>query len=400
MNSLNKSINTFQNWFPISNNTATPHEISQNLRTEQTPSKEGNTAATLNESTITDAAFPTLQSIAIVFSNLKSKASDYWKNRSVELTSTKIKKIFFNILGLYSFLGAYIISGGIIPSSFSALAFSAPFTALSAVIFMYSFNLKDYENQSCLNEIKKNCQTLTLQEIVRIHSWENLFKYDLVDQKKLSEGFLQLIQPLSFENALNTYMKILKTVENLSEKTKKPYLELPKPCDWKEKFFQEIKNQTIESITTNYDINALQSFQIISPKQAEILEKAKIVITEKQQERKKILDTLQEALCRELNTISEEAQAFIQQFNDCESKKNIILEMLEKKQSLETNPFTADTYFSKQCPEKNLSLTRETQDILQEQETKLGAISTEMIFCLKNLQQDFMSSISNFPQSA
>lgn len=353
------------------------------------PNKEGDGQSSLSNPNIpvNSIAFPTIKSLGSVFSHLKSIATKHWENRNVDLTKTKVKQVFLNILGIYSLISSYIYTGSILPTSFSALACSLPLTALSAALFMYSFSLKDYDDQSCLSEIKKNCRHLTLKEIAKIHSWNNIFQYQLVDQEKLSSGFLELIEDLSFKDALKMYKHVLQISLKNGMKAKKPSLEIPSPKIWREKFFQEIANQDIESILANYNQKELKLLEIISQEQAEILESAKEIILKKNSQKKANLEISEGILLEEIKTISEEIESIKNNLSQLELKKDLLWNCWNNTNYLEQQPLNEEIAF----------LREENKTLMEAQKRQLEAILDDLGDQLRKIQQDFISSINIFP---
>lgn len=165
----------------------------------------------------------------------------------------QIALIFFSALSIG--LGTVALSVGTGAANFVALV---SFSAAGVLIWAIS-KIKQYDNPIELSRYRKEAQSMSLDEIIKEHGWENCFRYEIPKQGLFQEKFLKAMKFRTINEVLSIYEK----AEDLIKKTRSPFT-LPSCSVFRDKFLEETKALTPCEIFKAYDVEKLHNLGIAS----------------------------------------------------------------------------------------------------------------------------------------
>jgi len=172
------------------------------------------------------------------------------------LSDQRVKQIalvFFTSLSIG--LGALALSVGTATANFVALV---SFSAAGTLIWIIS-KIKQYDSPHELARYQRDAKTMSFDEIIREHGWENSFRYEIPKKELFQKKFLKHMESRSISEVVSIYEKAKKMIT----KTKSPFT-LPSSDVFKAKFNEETSSMTPCEICKSYNIEKLHHLDIAS----------------------------------------------------------------------------------------------------------------------------------------
>lgn len=172
------------------------------------------------------------------------------------LSEQRVKQIalvFFSSLSIG--LGALALSVGTATANFVAFV---SFSAAGCLIWVIS-KIKQYDSPSELARYQKEARSMSFDEIIKEHGWENSFQYEIPKKEFFQEKFLKSMESRSINELVSIYEK----AGELIKKTKSPFT-LPNCDAFRTKFVEETESLTTCEILKSYDIEKLHELGIAS----------------------------------------------------------------------------------------------------------------------------------------
>lgn len=196
---------------------------------------------------------------------------DFPQNLFENWTQTKVKKASLYTLASLSLATAAIIAGNAAKIS-GSIAFPAiPLALASGIVFWYAYQLIDYDDPKVLACLKELAASLPLSSLLQKHTFEKIFKYEILSPHSFQRAYRLEADSLQFLDILKLYKKAKTALDEGNQSG--AYL-IPHPKEWKGKFEKETKHWQCDQILSHYFIKDLETFELISSKQARILEDA------------------------------------------------------------------------------------------------------------------------------
>ena len=138
--------------------------------------------------------------------------NDSKENRSKEDASQfKLRQV-----ALAFFAGICLLFGGLLLASgtFKALFYALPFFISAGIaIWTIQRSWKDYDNPLQLARYRMSAVISPLQETVKEHGWENLFKYEIPLAKQFHKLFMKAAHEMNMNELLDFYEGAFKAKE-------------------------------------------------------------------------------------------------------------------------------------------------------------------------------------------
>lgn len=165
----------------------------------------------------------------------------------------QIALVFFTSLSFG--LGVLALSVGTATANFVAFA---SFSAAGTLIWIIS-KIKQYDSPHELARYQKEAKSMSFDEIIKEHGWENSFRYEIPKKELFEKKFLKSMETRSVFEIVSIYEK----ASELITKTESPFT-LPSSDVFKAKFNEETSSMTACEICKSYDIEKLHNLGIAS----------------------------------------------------------------------------------------------------------------------------------------
>jgi len=195
-------------------------------------------------------------------------------------TDVKVKQAWLNSAAALSAItgaGAAVAGLTIFAINGALLLAAVPFFVASGLIVNHARSLIDYEDPKVLTELRKNALDLSLPKIVEKHTWEKLFRFEILSPTQFTTFYRTHVDALSF-NEMLTFFHVAKkgldaaiTQAPVSAAGKEPFV-IPSPTEWKSKFETETKGLRCDQIVDRYSLADLKTFQIVPDAQLKVLD--------------------------------------------------------------------------------------------------------------------------------
>lgn len=244
--------------------------------------------------TITSIVNTTVETITSGTARIKNRVIAFLPEIRFELTETKIQQVIITVFSGYSFLAARTVAGGGLPTTMLQWSAASPFLAVSTAAIWYALSLVDYENPEKLEKIRKQAQKLPLNEVIDLHGWKNLFKYEILNPQEFRKVFHQFASALTFKDLYTAYTEAKKELSAVNSSSSGCQHQLPKLAEWAPKFKQETALLTHDVILQDYPLSDLR--ELLTKEEIIPFEQMQVLLDEQGQEREVFEKTLNDYL--------------------------------------------------------------------------------------------------------
>ncbi|HEV7735920.1 MAG TPA: hypothetical protein VGO47_00895, partial [Chlamydiales bacterium] len=177
-------------------------------------------------------------------------------------TDVKVKQAWLNsaaVLSAITGAGAAVAGLAAAATHGALLLAAVPFFVASGLIVNHSRSLIDYEDPKVLIELRKNVLDQSLPQIVEKHTWEKLFRFEILSPTQFATFYRKHVDALSFNEMLTFFHGAKKGLDTaitqapLSAAGKEPFV-IPSPTEWKTKFEAETKGMRCDQIVDRYSL--------------------------------------------------------------------------------------------------------------------------------------------------
>ncbi|HSX13159.1 MAG TPA: hypothetical protein VLE96_01905 [Chlamydiales bacterium] len=227
-----------------------------------------------------------------------------------EITKTKIEQVMLLGFAAYTGLGAKILAGGLIPTSFLQWTLASPFLAVSAVSIWYAGNLVDYESPETFEKVRKKAQKLPLADILNKHGWQNLFVHQILSPAQFQDAFRNLANSRTFKELFAIAKEATIELAAASSSSIGKKYEIPHLVEWIDTFHHETAHLELSEILAEYPLADLQALRALPPEELASFERAKALLDELTVEKEIVRKKLDNYIGQAATTVSKIDAAF------------------------------------------------------------------------------------------
>jgi hypothetical protein len=231
----------------------------------------------------------------------------FWKRNSTHYANlgesdAKVHSVAYRVIG--GLFAAMAVSVLILGACSIAVAGHTVIIPLSILVSVFSFwramSIEKDQEASQLELIQKDVKYLPLPQIARRYSWSEIFGWGILTQDEFADAFRAHIKTLPILKMCAYYEKIVQRLEDCP-RPKYTY-SIPLPSEFRDKWYTETQNKTLEEIIQQYPLEILKKHNIISGEEGCTLQGLKSLYEQAENQRQAAIKALDERSFPELRS--------------------------------------------------------------------------------------------------